>query len=705
MIAPWGVEVPDDGPKRYLDGTHRIVEPEVTLARVLPLASRLGITRLANLTGLDTVGIPVAAAYRPNSRSIAVFQGKGTTVEAAKASALMEAAEAWHAERIALQNMCGRYADLVAAGLPAIDPARLPRAADAAVDPRDAELTWVEGRDLFTGLARWVPRDLVTADYTVDGARDSPLQATTNGLAAGNHLLEALSHALCEVIERDALALWRLLPEVAQDATALDRTTADADLCAALLDPFASAGVALRIFDATSDIRVPAVLCLAAAEDQNEEVQPELGSGCHPDPMVALARAVAEAAQLRLTRIAGTRDDLLPESYESSQQEVRVRAAREWLRAMPPSAARRDCHAMPACAGPTLRADLAAILGRLATAGLDEAVWVDLTHPEIGLPVVRVVVPALEGLPTAAGGGYVPGARARRRLRGAEPRRAALRQPAHLASCSQSLRMAPYPARRMCSSVRSGGIVIFLGPTLSTREAQRLLPDATLLAPARQGDIYRAVRDRRPLAIGLIDGLFATAPAVWHREILWAMTEARVRVFGAASMGALRAAELDAFGMVGIGKIYESFRCGRYEPFTELFEDDDEVAVRHAPADASCIPVSDAMVDLRETLAAAQAAGVIARDSRDLLATALKRLHFPDRCLVRLVNAAAALPNSEGTMLAAWLRAGHVISQKRRDTEALLRHLASGVEPAPPPSFVFERVQVWERFRAVADAD
>jgi YcaO-like protein with predicted kinase domain len=419
MIAPRGVEVPDDGPKRYLDGTHRVVEPEATLARVLPLAPRFGITRLANLTGLDTLGIPVAAAYRPNSRSIAVFQGKGTTLEAAKASALMEAAEAWHAEYNAASHIRGRYAELAATGMPVVDPSRLPRSADAAIEPCDAELDWVEGRDLFTGTIRWVPLDLVTADYTVGSPANGPLQATTRGLAAGNHVLEALCHALCEVIERDALALWRLLPDFAQDATALDLTTAHPRLRTTLLDRFSAAGVALRAFEATSDVGVPTVLCLAAEEGACDEIQPELGSGCHPDPMVALARAAAEAAQARMSRIAGTRDDLLPESYETSRRAVRARAAREWLRATPPGTSGRQCRGLPACAGKTLRQDMGAILTRLAAAGVDEAVWVDLTHPEVGLPVVRVVVPGLEGLATAEGGGYVPGARARRRLLGA----------------------------------------------------------------------------------------------------------------------------------------------------------------------------------------------------------------------------------------------------------------------------------------------
>jgi ribosomal protein S12 methylthiotransferase accessory factor len=384
---------------------------------MLPLAPRFGITRLANLTGLDTLGIPVAAAYRPNSRSSAVFQGKGTSLEAAKASALMEAAETWHAEYNTQSHTRGRYAELAAMGIPVVDPSRLPRSADAAIEPRDAELDWVEGRDLFTGTSRWVPLDLVTADYTTNGLTTGPLQATTNGLATGNHILEALCHALCEVIEHDALALWRLLPDFAQDATALDLTTADPWLRTTLLDRCSAAGVALRAFEATSDIGVPTVLCLVAEEGECDEIQPELGSGCHADPTVALGRATAEAAQARLTMIAGAREDNIPE-YEASRRAVRARAARAWLCATPPGASGRHCRDLPTCSGETLRQDLEAILARLEAAGMDEAVWVDLTHPEIGLPVVRVVVPGLEGPATAVGGLYVPGARARCRLWG-----------------------------------------------------------------------------------------------------------------------------------------------------------------------------------------------------------------------------------------------------------------------------------------------
>ena len=260
---------------------------------------------------------------------------------------------------------------------------------------------------------------------------------------------------------------------------------------------------------------------------------------------------------------------------------------------------------------------------------------------------------------------------------------------------------------------QGGGILVFLGPSLPLREARPLLPGAVFLPPARQGDLYRAARDRRPAAIALVDGFLGTAPPVWHREILWAMAEG-VRVLGAASMGALRAAELDAFGMVGIGKIYAAYKAGRYPPFADPFEDDAEVAVRQAPAELGSLPVSDAMVDLRETLAAAAAAGVIGGAVRDALAAALGRLHFAERSMARLAAEAEALPGTaaaaaaaaEGAALAAWLRCGHAVSQKRRDAAALLRHLAAGglAPGATPPGFAFERVQVWERFRAAADA-
>jgi hypothetical protein len=134
---------------------------------------------------------------------------------------------------------------------------------------------------------------------------------------------------------------------------------------------------------------------------------------------------------------------------------------------------------------------------------------------------------------------------------------------------------------------------IFVGPTLPAEEIART-QGFICLPPVAQGDLYRAAR-RRPRAIGIIDGYFSGAPSVWHKEILWAISQG-VPVFGSASMGALRASELHTFGMRGVGRIFEAFRDG-------ALEDDDEVAMVHGPADLEYVAASEAMVNIRATLA------------------------------------------------------------------------------------------------------
>lgn len=246
----------------------------------------------------------------------------------------------------------------------------------------------------------------------------------------------------------------------------------------------------------------------------------------------------------------------------------------------------------------------------------------------------------------------------------------------------------------------TGPIVVFLGPSLSREDAEALLPGGVFLPPARQGDVYRAVRAHRPARIGLIDGVFLNVPAVWHRELLWALAQG-IAVFGAASMGALRAAELAAFGMVGVGKIHAAFRDGRYPPFEDMFEDDDEVAIAHGPSELGSMPVSDAMVDIRETLALAQAEGLLDRVERDGLASALKRLHFSERSFARLADAARdVLTADRAGAFSAWLD-GHALSQKGRDAAELLRRIAAEERAAAPPIPVrLEPALVWERFVA-----
>ena len=235
--------------------------------------------------------------------------------------------------------------------------------------------------------------------------------------------------------------------------------------------------------------------------------------------------------------------------------------------------------------------------------------------------------------------------------------------------------------------------VVFVGPTLR-REDLASAGDFTWLPPVAQGDIYRAAL-RRPLAIGVIDGYFSQAPAVWHKEILWAMAQG-IHVFGSASMGALRAAELHRLGMRGVGRIFADFRDG-------VFEDDDEVAVEHGPAELNFVAVSEPMVNIRATLARAEAEGVIGKDVRSELECFAKSLFFPRRNWPALLEAGRqrGLPNAELAAFADWLARGYV-DRKREDAlemlaamrEALTRPQACMVD------FRFERTYLWEEFVA-----
>ncbi len=237
---------------------------------------------------------------------------------------------------------------------------------------------------------------------------------------------------------------------------------------------------------------------------------------------------------------------------------------------------------------------------------------------------------------------------------------------------------------------------VFTGPTLSAAEARAEL-DAVYLPPVSQGDVYR-VACQRPWAIGIIDGCFECVPAVWHKEILWAMQEG-IHVFGSASMGALRAAELAAFGMEGVGRIFAAYRDG-------LLEDDDEVAVAHAPAERSFQATSVAMVDIRATLAAAEANRVVTRATRRALERIAKELFYAERNFQEILKRAAGLglPPRQLEALKAWLPQGEV-HQKREDALTMLRCMRDRQQNDPGPKLVgysFEYTEVWERARRQA---
>ncbi len=234
-------------------------------------------------------------------------------------------------------------------------------------------------------------------------------------------------------------------------------------------------------------------------------------------------------------------------------------------------------------------------------------------------------------------------------------------------------------------------VAVFTGPTLSRAEVFETIADAECFGPAAQGDLYRAAL-RNPVALGLIDGYFKRLPSVWHKEILWAMSRG-IHVFGASSMGALRAAELEPFGMIGVGKIFEAFRDG-------VLEDDDEVAIAHGPTADSYQFGSEPMVNIRATLARALAEGVAPHSTIDALLAIAKRLLYGERCWDRILSLAGEQGPADLDRLRAWLP-GSAVNQKREDAVAMLRTIRDFLETAPGPkkvSYVFEETLYWREF-------
>jgi YcaO-like protein with predicted kinase domain len=398
------------GIKHHFVGGHRTVHPSETVRRVTLLMPRMGITRVANVTGLDRIGVPVVMVCRPNARSLAVAQGKGLDLSAATASGLMEAAELYHAEHIELPLKFGTHAALSHAHS-FVDVDRLPRVSHSRFHS-NLVMLWVEGLDLVSGETRWLPYESVRADFTLPAPPGSGcFDCSSNGLASGNTMAEAVCHAICEIIERDATTLWNRLPPKDRARTGLDLASVADEACRQVLDRLEKADFDVAAWETTSDIAVPAFFALIT-DRRNPQNHSGIGAGAHPSPAIALLRALTEAVQVRTTYISGTRDDLHPEEYAEAERTRRQRiAARLYAEHMPG----RAFGAIPDRSSDHFTGDLDWLLSRLKAVGIEEVVAVDLSKNGLALSVARVVIPGLEGPDDHDA--YVPGERARRPLR------------------------------------------------------------------------------------------------------------------------------------------------------------------------------------------------------------------------------------------------------------------------------------------------
>lgn len=332
------------------------------------------------MTGLDRIGIPVWQAVRPASRNLSVSQGKGATPAAARASAVMEALELWHAEdlghlpQVTLSPQEMRYDNPVP--LTSLRWVFLPPEAFALPMP------WVRARCWRGGRDGWLPRWMLELDFTEPPALPLRLfSRTSNGLASGNCREEAVLHGVCELVERHGVRLaarepWRKVP--------LREDSVEVPWLRESLEKIHAAGFKLALYDVTWEAGIPVLQAEIAAPDI---ANVWWGSGCHPEPAVALSRALTEAAQSRLTYISGARDDLpLLGAGEAAHRLFEELQEPEGVR----------CFAdLPDLSTASVASDLDRVVEILAGQGL-ETWWVDLSRPEVGVPVARVFVPGLK---------------------------------------------------------------------------------------------------------------------------------------------------------------------------------------------------------------------------------------------------------------------------------------------------------------------
>lgn len=370
----------------------RIIPPEETIKRVSPMLEKVGIEEVEDITDIDNLRIPVYSVYRKMTAkgTFGNYNGKGVTPDQAKASAIMEAMERYSAElRETDTIVCGTLEEMRNASVPYLEPADMILPARVMNGLEASEIAWTKCYDILRGENVWVPACAVFYPYYPDG--DLQLfRFHTNGIAAGNTIEEAILHAMFEVIERDA---WSI-------AESLNMTKADViidsedSIPGKLLRLFKDAGVEVNLKNLTVDTGVTTI---AASSDDIRTKDPEMlsiGLGAHLDPEIAVIRALTEVAQSRTTHKHGLKinAELQKKTRDMGYENIKKVNAL-WYRS---NKNKIKLSELKNEATPYVLDDIELVLGKIMNAGFDRVVVANLTRPEIGIPVVRVIIPGME---------------------------------------------------------------------------------------------------------------------------------------------------------------------------------------------------------------------------------------------------------------------------------------------------------------------
>lgn len=373
----------------YFTGTHRVIAPEKTIENNENKLKVAGVTRIADITDLDRIGIPIYTAIRPTAEegAVSIYGGKGITKEHSKASAMMEAFERYSAERQDSDDAIIAKIDEIEGNY--IDPKslNLPKELEKK-DITDLKLEWSLAKDIVSNEDHYIPTNAIFHPYKYPV---SLFKSNTNGLASGNVLEEAILHGIFEVIERDA---WSIFELTHKNYAQIDIDSIESDVINESIDKFESNGIKIKLMDFTADIKIPTIAASADDTVTKDAGLLTLGMGTHLDPEVAILRALTEVAQSRATQINGAREDTVRADFAREAGYERMKRINKYY-------FRQEDEKIPLSSienksTTSITEDLKIVKEELMANDLDKILYYDLTRPELDVSVVRVIIPEME---------------------------------------------------------------------------------------------------------------------------------------------------------------------------------------------------------------------------------------------------------------------------------------------------------------------
>jgi ribosomal protein S12 methylthiotransferase accessory factor len=410
--APRPVRKPTRSPferRLKLAGDRRFCTPfDVANEAVTRIASAIGVTRIGSIGELDELGAYVFQAFGQSNWSASMGTGKSDSREGARVGAVMEEVETFSQDQFEPEARVASYLELAASGAAVVDPTTLALPYDSRYR-HDAAMPWIQAHDLVKGERVWCPAAICTRrrlpDDPLYSARAGRKVFGTNGLAAGFTLEEAILHALCELVERHAERLASLKLDNpgrcgVRDYPLLDLASAPASVQARVAR-LAKAGWSVAARDLRTEVRVPTFHARIFRLQDFVGLEENFADGwaCHPDAEVALRMAILEAVQIRLTNIAGAREDLTIHARSLGRHErprPLVPEEVEWY-ARPPNPVRFD--SIRTFESNDVAEEIEWVVRKLVRAGFERVLFFDLTNDRARpARAVRVVVPGLEDI-------------------------------------------------------------------------------------------------------------------------------------------------------------------------------------------------------------------------------------------------------------------------------------------------------------------